>query len=467
MDSKKESGNKSDINDELELKQVKETFPSYMFLPSPLPTSRPQLLSVTTLEPTESTSFTPEKPDVDDDISVLCLDSPSPVAEEINTDCDSAIENDLTLVNTITVKDEVVTVENCPEKVDEIPPPSDTPPLNTMPSVEPNMIQTESKPTDVPESVPLVESNQPESHAVNLEPVSEITESAPVKTAPSKVFTAPDGTAFPSKSLWRDYMVQTYYSFKNKVNTESPLVKQPGEVNGQSFDISDCSQSTLVVMDVCEQVQIDEVHNCRIFIGACASSIFIRNCFNCVFYTCCRQLRLREVTKCDFYIYSMSEVHIEYSSCLRFAPFNGGYPEQLEHFQAANMDVNHNLWYDIYDHNDPTKSHANWCLLPAEECEAKWFPAGLSCDLAVPVTLPGGVTRHCDVGIQSFEIIGRESTNDVCGKDGSNDNLPIESVDTLQQDSTDEQLGLQLPAPSIAAELPLAVVLEMLTTPLE
>jgi hypothetical protein len=126
-----------------------------------------------------------------------------------------------------------------------------------------------------------------------------------------QVFKTPDGKEFSSRAEWRDYMMATFYTFKNKNN--ETCVKKPGDIDGQMFDIGDCTDSTLIIMDNCEQVQVDVVTNSRILVGACASSIFIRNCSNCVFYTCCRQLRLREVTNCTFYIYSMAEV---FFSCL-------------------------------------------------------------------------------------------------------------------------------------------------------
>lgn len=199
-------------------------------------------------------------------------------------------------------------------------------------------------------------------------------------------------------------MMATFYSFKNKVDEPEPLVKTPGIVDGQMFDIADCKNSTLVIMDHTEQIQIDQLTNCRVFVGACASSIFIRNCSNCVFYTCCRQLRLREVTESTFYIYSMAEVHIEYSNTLKFAPFNGGYPEHAKHLATANLDIKHNLWYDIYDHNDPAKTHANWSLLPEAEYEAPWFPAG-PCEPAVARTKAGTVDRPvAGENMQSFSL---------------------------------------------------------------
>lgn len=196
----------------------------------------------------------------------------------------------------------------------------------------------------------------------------------------------------------------TFYSFKNKVNEPEPLMKLPGSIEGQMFDIADCSNSTLLVLDQSEQVQIDQLTNCRVFIAACASSIFIRNCKDCVFYTCCRQLRLREVTDSKFYIYSMSEVHIEFSKGLQFAPFNGGYPDHAKHLASANLDIKHNLWYDIYDHNDPGKTRENWSLLPESEYENPWFPLG-PCDPAIQRTKPGSVQpRSEDGGMQSFSI---------------------------------------------------------------
>ena len=208
-----------------------------------------------------------------------------------------------------------------------------------------------------------------------------------------QVFKTPDGKEFNTRAEWRDYMMATFYTFKDKKNLTEPLVKNPGDIDGQMFDIGDCENCTLVIMDTCEQVQIDQVKNCRIFIGACASSIFIRNCENCVFYTSCRQLRLREVVNSTFYIYSMSEVHIEYSNDLKFAPFNGGYPDHAKHLKSANLDPKLNLWYDIFDHNDPAKDKGNWSLLPISEYEEPWFPNGIPCDLAVPITVAGSVVR--------------------------------------------------------------------------
>ncbi len=227
----------------------------------------------------------------------------------------------------------------------------------------------------------------------------------PVMPPKPQIFKAPDGKEFTDRAAYKDYMMVTFYSFKNKIDEPSPLIKLPGSIDGQVFDIADCKNSTLVVADHSEQVQIDECHNCRIFIAACASSIFIRNCSSCTFFTACRQLRLRDVSNSTFYIYSMSEVHIEFSNTLRFAPFNAGYPEHAEHLKKANLNPANNLWYDIYDHNDPGKTHGNWALLPEEQYEAPWFPLGTACSIAVPRNAPHlVVTKKEEPGMQSFSM---------------------------------------------------------------
>ena len=91
------------------------------------------------------------------------------------------------------------------------------------------------------------------------------------------VFKTPDGKEFNTRAEWRDYMMKTFYSFNEKRNIAEPLVKRPGDISGQIFDIGDCENSVMVVMDHCEQVQIDVVKNCRIFIGNfCFESRYLR-----------------------------------------------------------------------------------------------------------------------------------------------------------------------------------------------
>lgn len=39
-------------------------------------------------------------------------------------------------------------------------------------------------------------------------------------------FKTPDGKVFETRNEWRDYMMLTFYSFKNKKNEINPLIKE-------------------------------------------------------------------------------------------------------------------------------------------------------------------------------------------------------------------------------------------------
>ena len=191
------------------------------------------------------------------------------------------------------------------------------------------------------------------------------------------VFKTPDGQEFETRAEFRDYMMNTFFSFKNKKD-EHDLLREPGSIDGQVFEIADSKNCTMLVLDYCEQVQIDKLVNCKVMIGACASSIFIRDCTDCTFYTSCKQLRIRDCKNSTFYSHCLSEIHIELSSGLSFGHLNSGYPEQQGHMMQARLDPKTNFWYDVYDHNDPDKTGVNWKILSPAQHGAPYYPRGTS-----------------------------------------------------------------------------------------
>lgn len=53
----------------------------------------------------------------------------------------------------------------------------------------------------------------------------------------AQVFKTPDGKEFSSRAEWRDYMMKTFYSFKDLNNVQEPIIKLPGSIDGQMFDV--------------------------------------------------------------------------------------------------------------------------------------------------------------------------------------------------------------------------------------
>ncbi|TMW65813.1 hypothetical protein Poli38472_003578 [Pythium oligandrum] len=184
------------------------------------------------------------------------------------------------------------------------------------------------------------------------------------------VFVASDGTKFEDRNAWRRYEFETNYTFRNRTN--ETLIKTPGKISGQPFDLSDLENCEVQLLDQIDQVQVDNVNNSRLFIGPSSESVFVRNCSNCIITVACKQLRTRDCTNCTIYLYSLTDPIIETSSDIKFAPFNGAYCGLEQHFKDARLEPTNNHWSQVYDFNDPDKSGHNWRLLkPDEEC-APW-----------------------------------------------------------------------------------------------
>lgn len=95
------------------------------------------------------------------------------------------------------------------------------------------------------------------------------------------------------------------------------LTKRPGSILGQPFTIANCSNCTITIPDYCDQVQIDDVTNCRIFIGASSGSIFVRDCKDCTLTIASKQFRSRDCYNCTVYLYCATVPIIETSIGMR------------------------------------------------------------------------------------------------------------------------------------------------------
>lgn len=163
-------------------------------------------------------------------------------------------------------------------------------------------------------------------------------------------YTAPDGKGFQKQGEYRKYMMETFYSFKN-MSGRKDLVKVPGSVNGQPFELKDLDNCDAQVLCWSSTVQIDRLQNCRVFIGPVESSCFVRNCEGCEFIMACRQLRTRDLKDCTFRLLAGTDPVIERSTGITFSPFSGAYHGLRKHCESAGLDPNDNHWRLIFDFN--------------------------------------------------------------------------------------------------------------------
>lgn len=160
-------------------------------------------------------------------------------------------------------------------------------------------------------------------------------------------------------------------------------------------DLTDCS---VVLADHTDQVQIDKVKSSRIFVGACSESVFVRNCEDTVFFVVCKQLRTRDCTNCTFYLHCKTEPVVETSTKLAFASFKGGYSKQVEHMKSAGLDPDLNLWWGVYDFNDPEKNLNNWSYVAQQDEEEPWFVDGQQTEQVLVRSEPGSCVLPSQLG---------------------------------------------------------------------
>ncbi|CAG9334424.1 unnamed protein product [Blepharisma stoltei] len=140
-------------------------------------------------------------------------------------------------------------------------------------------------------------------------------------------------------------------NFTFKGETGKTLIKSPGSIQGQVFNLMQLEGCTIYLLDHSDAVYVDECRNCTIFIGPVQGSCFLRNCNTSTFSIACNQIRTRDCTELTIFLYSQADPHIEKSFGIKFAPYNFSYPLQDKHFQAAKLNPNANKWSVVYDHN--------------------------------------------------------------------------------------------------------------------
>jgi len=144
---------------------------------------------------------------------------------------------------------------------------------------------------------------------------------------------------------------------------DESLVKQQGSISGQQFIIEESSGCDMFLLDHIACVTVDLCDDCRIVTGPIESSIFIRNCNNCVIYTVCQQLRVRDCTNLKIYLCSTTGPIIETSRHITFGCYNYNYFGLTDHFRAAGLSVWNNAWHEVYDFN-PVGGDGNFRVEP-------------------------------------------------------------------------------------------------------
>lgn len=137
-------------------------------------------------------------------------------------------------------------------------------------------------------------------------------------------FKTPDGKIFKTRDEWRRYMFKTFYSYDSR--TDETLRKNNGDIDGQAFDICNIHNCTIELLDWSASINIDDVYNSTLVIGPVSDSLFIRNIHDTTMYVVCRQLRTRDCSNCNIYLFCQTDPIIETSTNMLFSPYMCPYP---------------------------------------------------------------------------------------------------------------------------------------------
>eukprot|EP00931_Biecheleriopsis_adriatica_P078351 TRINITY_DN517_c0_g1_i6.p1 TRINITY_DN517_c0_g1~~TRINITY_DN517_c0_g1_i6.p1 ORF type:complete len:2392 (-),score=709.48 TRINITY_DN517_c0_g1_i6:39-7214(-) len=171
----------------------------------------------------------------------------------------------------------------------------------------------------------------------------------------------------------------TFEQFKTGYATLNPFVltkrqssvfiRKSGSISSHSLqvvqleELDDCE---VYICDKTSQAFIDVCKRSVVLVGPCETSVFVRDCEDCVFWIAAQQLRTRDCKNCTFFLYSKTEPCIESSEELAFAPWCASYPFCSAHFNELKFDPARNLWNAIFDFTgQPDRS--NWRILQLDE----------------------------------------------------------------------------------------------------
>lgn len=151
-------------------------------------------------------------------------------------------------------------------------------------------------------------------------------------------------------------------------------VRASGSVNGQQFIIQNCKDSNIYIFDHTATVSIDDCTGCKIFLGPIHTSVFVRNCSDCVIALACQQFRTRDCRKLTVFLCVTTQPIIEASTGIRLACLQCHYTNIEAHFRQAQLSVFNNNWAKVHDFT-PVQDEHNFSVLPEDIKLSDLLPA--------------------------------------------------------------------------------------------
>jgi len=147
------------------------------------------------------------------------------------------------------------------------------------------------------------------------------------------------------------------------------LVRSPGEVSGAAISMRALAHCEVTVLDFVEQATVEGLENCRVFIGPCRGSVFIRNCHGCTFTLTSAQCRALGCFDCTLLLHLQTDPVIEDCEAMYFGPYNGEtHPIVEKLYEKAGLRVQgEGKWASVYDFSAPEEGKKHYSLINHRE----------------------------------------------------------------------------------------------------
>ena len=138
-------------------------------------------------------------------------------------------------------------------------------------------------------------------------------------------------------------------SFHNKtidicLNSKKLIIKLIGEIKGKSIKINSNIDCIILIMDYSQSIKVENCKNCSLLLAPCSSTIIINNCENLNIISASLNLKIANVKKGCFFIFTNNPPIIENSEDIFLGNFFFQYPELPEMFLNSKLNIWNNKW---------------------------------------------------------------------------------------------------------------------------
>lgn len=137
-------------------------------------------------------------------------------------------------------------------------------------------------------------------------------------------------------------------------HTNSTIIKNIGQIKGESIDISSNKNCTILILDHSSSINIQNCENCFFLLSPCSSSILIINCKKINVISASLHVKLENIINGNFYLYTCTPTDIVSCKNICLGNFFIQYSELPEMFRKSNLNIWDNKWsqYKEYGKNE-------------------------------------------------------------------------------------------------------------------